>query len=101
MITRTCTKCDKVFTHAKEKSADFALAMHMSRVHNIRSAHAEHIRKLRLARDKKGDITTPQVVAKRKYVRKPVAQESGPLVQFCPRCGCNLHAVSVAIRMQG
>jgi hypothetical protein len=101
MTTRTCTKCNKAFTHTKEKSADFALAMHMSRIHNIRSAHADHVYKLRLARAKKKDIATPQVVSKRKYVRKPAAQESGPLVQFCPRCGCNLHAVSVAIRMQG
>lgn len=109
MKTETCPHCQKFFSHETEKAAKFALAMHLSHQHGIRSERAEHIRKLKKAREARkkaaesgSEQTKPVEKPKRAYVRRAVKQqEAGPMVRFCPCCGCNLHAVAVAIRLQG
>ena len=81
MFKTICTICSKEFEKENQQAADQALRMHTNRTHNkiVQSPND-------LPREK------------RKYTKrkdlKPVND-----INFCPRCGCNLQAVRVAVNL--
>lgn len=76
MKTATCKKCKRVFSKPTQTSADQALRMHMMVKHTRR---------------------TKKPVLHRKSKKRAVEV----MVNFCPNCGCNLHAVAMGIAMAG
>jgi len=74
---------------------------------HIKSAHPEHYKPSKAAMKRKEQsnvtalplevITDVNPVRKRPYTRKPKSVNPSATVCFCPQCGCNIRAVSVAM----
>jgi Zn finger protein HypA/HybF involved in hydrogenase expression len=84
-----CEACDKIFTKDNQNAAEQALRMHIGVVHK------GTIRRGR----RKAEVVAGAKV-RRPYTKRqkqPQAQEVA--VNYCPNCGCNLHAVATGIAM--
>ncbi len=79
MFKTTCPTCNKEFEKETEQSANRALRMHTNRTHNkiVQSPN-------NLPREK------------RKYTKR---QNTDEIVNYCPKCGCNLQTIRVAINL--
>ena len=80
MTTTTCEKCGKTFTHHKERSAKFALSMHMSRTHGIRPANSKP------SKSRAKQPTTSD-------------QEQQVALRFCPCCGASIALIYRAMQL--
>jgi len=90
-FTARCKHCPKEF----HNNAEFRLRANIG--NHMRSAHPEHYQptpaaeaKREWVKNRKKAVDKPTAV--RKVRKQPVA-----LVKYCPNCGCNIHAVSVAM----
>lgn len=91
--TLRCEDCGKTFTKESVQHAEAALRMHRHRAHTGRIPTARSAenktRRLEVARRLEPAVHTP-------VVHEPV--EAEPLC-FCPRCGVNLAAIAMALRV--
>ena len=85
MSTASCDKCEKVFSKPTQRDADQALRMHVGRKHDGTISNGNGDGKIVPA-------------GKRKYLRRPKPVMTVH-VNFCPNCGCNLHAVATGIAL--
>ena len=81
MFKTICLICNKEFEKENQQSADQALRMHNNRTHN-KTVNAPN------------DLPSE----KRKYTKRK-GLEQNELVNFCPKCGCNLQTIRVAINL--
>lgn len=78
-----CLKCEQVFAHESQARADQAL-----RLHTLRKHGPKHM--LGSPRGTAQEKDKP----KRKWTRR---QPEGPAVRYCPCCGLDLLALTVAV----
>jgi len=94
--TASCTKCDKTFTKPTLVLAEAALRMHVGRKHE-RNIIANHEHSGVLRQRANGSLSETEK-PKRKYTRRQKVEQHVH-VNFCPNCGCNIHAVATGIAM--
>lgn len=89
-ITATCPACQRVFTGTGGR-VNANLANHMKGAHQLDWRTGKPLRSIQ---PEKSAVTFPP--AKRPYTRtvKPKPEVD---VCYCPKCGCNIRAVQVAM----
>lgn len=104
---RPCPYCDRVF-EAEGELKHVKGRLNANLTNHIKGAHPKAYKPSKLVLDrnrraeKKLDPIKPQILIsgpdpeepKRKWTRKPQTQSS---VCYCPKCGCNIRAVQVAM----
>jgi hypothetical protein len=85
MHTEACTEpnCGKSFTKKNKAKADLAMRLHMLRKHGLKP---------------NGEAVPPAAPKpKRTWKRKVVSAEVA--INFCPRCGTDIHRVAVGMAL--
>ena len=93
-----CSECKAEGIHQAFTAAT-ALGLHRRQVHGIvgTSKTSVNVRKANAATP--GEAAAAPV--KRPYTRPPKAEAPAASVRFCPSCGCDMHAVSMALHLAG
>ena len=89
MKTAACTHCSKKFNKPTQWRADLALSTHVRRAHPDAAPVP--------VKAKKADKPAAHRRPYRKHLRRELVQPVS--VNYCPGCGCNLHAVATGIAM--
>lgn len=101
MPTVTCKHkgCIAAFTKPTLLCAEQALRMHVGRKHD-RSILPPHVLNSQKKADSRDQPESEAVRAPRKYTRRQVEPVTHEVcVNFCPNCGCNIHAVATGMAM--
>lgn len=86
--SKTCEQCGKTFTKATLGAAATALSLHITRKHGRPGYDPKNPYKDKPELDAS---VKPRSWSRRK--KKP----SDPAVRYCPRCGCDMMAVAIAM----
>lgn len=91
-----CPKCGKVFEKSTQTKADGAVRMHMGRSHSrsittyMGGRIPKHEREARAAKAE----AKPE---KRQYIKRNPPVAASVTINFCPKCGTDLHKIATAI----
>lgn len=90
---KKCVHCGRVFS-AFGAYSHIKGRLNACMANHTKAAHPEFYKKWPKEEKKEVDGTADAPATKRSYTRKAQPQSS---VCFCPKCGCNIRAVQVAM----